>query len=201
MIGAIRLTVSAAMAAALAACVSAPEVPSTVLSETVDPAPAPAALLYAARDLASGEIEEVSLEIDAGGYRGVSSSGCVWTEGERYGPSLSWSGCGGAGGTQTVTAEEGALWPLAVGNTKTWSFTGRNERGDAWNASRTCTVEAAERVTLPEGESLALKVVCEDPYARRTYWHSPQTGAPVYFQRFDKRRNEYETQAIVLAEG
>lgn len=186
---------------ALGACVEPPLIPAAEVSEAIEPVPAPGPALYAQRNMANVDIEDITMEVTDDGYRTESSSGCVWTESERYAPAATWSGCRSAGGSQSVTFEEGVLWPLAVGNRKTWSFTGRNDKGATWSESRTCEVEAVEIVTLPTEESRALKVVCEDPYARRIYWHSPELGVAVYSQTYHKQRNEYETTEYVAAES
>lgn len=189
------------MVLALGAC-ALPDAPTALLSEELEPTPAPAeGIAYASRNTSNGEVQQISIEPSADGFKGSTSGGCQWSETERYGPSTSWTNCLGATGEQTIVSESGALWPLAVGNKKSWRYTGKNEQGDDWSGTRTCEVRSAENVTIAAGDFPAYRVRCEDPWSTRIYWHAPSLGHAVYFQRNRKTRNELTIEEYVIEES
>ena len=133
--------------------------------------------------ISDGKSDRTLLNYSSEDYSGESTSGCSWTEPERYGPAATWSSCSDSTGTQTVRREDGALWPLKVGNRKSWTFDAQNEDSDPWSSTRACAIEAPEMLTLAAGDHPAYRVHCEDPWVSRTCWRTPSVRLNVYFQR------------------
>ena len=168
-----------------------PEASAGEPARPLDPAAAHAqSAVYVMRNIEDGETHQVSLKLTGDGYRGERSDGCRWLQPEPYAPSISWHNCSDGTGTRKITATEGTLWPLAIGNIKTWRFEGRNQKGSIWKGARICEVEATETVTLASGNFPSFRIHCRDPWTRRIYWYSPALGHTVYSQKHHKRRNE-----------
>ena len=128
----------------------------------------------------------------------VGGDGCSWTKTGRFAPSSAWKNCGGRPGTQQVKFKGGDIWPLKVGNKFQYTYTGRNDQGDAWSGSRTCKVKKQVRIKTVSGEYDTYKVVCTDKWNVRTWWMSPVLKASVRFKRERKKgaTTVYETTKI-----
>ena len=96
-----------------------------------------------------------------------------------FAPSLAWSGCGSADGTNTATLK-GEVWPLTVGKKWSYVFSGADANGNRWSGDRSCAVEGA-RIRTALGELDTYKVSCRDPWSTYSYFVSPELGATVYF--------------------
>ncbi len=59
------------------------------------------------------------------------SNGCkAVTDLSSYSPSLGWRDCSGHTGSHKIDKRSGRLFPLAVGNTESWKYSGRNDKGN-----------------------------------------------------------------------
>ncbi|MEM7546924.1 MAG: hypothetical protein AAF367_15455 [Pseudomonadota bacterium] len=180
------------LAVLLIAGCAGPEAPTAALPEAMAPAHSPTQIAdYAIKDHSDGEIRRTTLTPTKGGYAGENSAGCTWKVVEHFSPSTEWQNCDGSTGTQLISSEEGALWPLEVGNRKSWSFSGQDASGNNWDGTRTCTVESTELVKIAVGDIPSYKISCQDPWSQRTFWYAPSVGHVVYYQRYHKTRNEH----------
>ncbi|MEL6996875.1 MAG: hypothetical protein AAFP68_01325 [Pseudomonadota bacterium] len=115
-----------------------------------------------------------------------SSSGCSWKRDfTGFRPNPEWNSCGGSTGTQTSTRTSGSIFPLVVGNTETWDYSGTNSNGDAWESTRNCKVEAEVSVTVPAGTFDTYHVRCEDRWWVRE-WFVDQRGLAIQYARTRK---------------
>lgn len=148
--------------------------------------------------------KEVRLEVIATSTEAItyrSNDGCAFalpTSG--FAPVTTFENCEGSSGTQLVRLASDAPWPLTVGKSWRYSFSGRNENGDTWDGERTCTVEDTVRVTAPIGTYDTFKVVCDEPNRTRTYYASPELGVAVMFERRDKRTEKTLKRKLVRIE-
>ena len=107
-----------------------------------------------------------------GSVSGTASDGCSFVLTELgIGPARAWTNCPDdmpqwRSGTNTITGHDGALFPLAVGNVESWSFTSRSSTGESGDEKRVCTVAATVRITTRTGERDAFKVLCDSK------WHT-----------------------------
>lgn len=116
-----------------------------------------------------------------------SSSGCTWKRDfTGYRPNPEWNNCGGSSGTQTSRRTSGSIFPLAVGKTETWDYSGTNSNGDAWESTRDCKVEGEVSVTVPAGTFDTYHVRCEDRWWVRE-WFIDGRGLAVQYARTRKR--------------
>ena len=105
------------------------------------------------------------------------SNGCkAAVQWPTYSPTLAWRGCSGSAGSQKIEKHAGGLFPLAVGNTESWTFSGRNDRGNTWSGARNCKVAGTANVTVPAGTFDAYHVVCREHSARYDYWFLARIG-------------------------
>jgi hypothetical protein len=137
------------------------------------------------------------------------SSGCKWSENAGvFAPSLSWKDCDGPGtsGTQTIVSTEGNIWPLKIGNTQSWSLTGKDSTGNSWSTTRTCVVKSTEKVTVPAGSFDAYRVECGDKWHTLTFFYSPQLKDNIYYQNVHKKKGlqrkwQYVSGPTLMAAG
>lgn len=138
---------------------------------------------------ADGDIRETEVLAVSDGMATLrDSDGCTWTQ--RTGgfpPSTEWSNCQDSSGSHDLT-REGNIFPLTVGATETWRFTGRNNRGDTWEGERVCNVTEAVQVTVPAGTFDTYHVVCNDPWRVREWYIASETQRPVLYKRQHKQR-------------
>lgn len=128
-------------------------------------------------------------------------TGCVFslpTSG--YAPAYSFTNCNGFTGTQNVEAPSESPFPLTVGKSWTYAYSGSNTKGGEWNDTRRCKVEATARITVPLGEFDTYKVVCNDEFHRRTWYVSPEQGMSVKFISHYKPQNSTRTIEMVRLE-
>jgi hypothetical protein len=109
-------------------------------------------------------------------------NGWTWTGKAFFWPVERWQR-DGAGGSQEISGDPGALFPLRVGERVAYRYQGRSQREQAgWSGQGRCEVAATERITVPAGSFDTYKVVCEqgedlkDPYRTRTWWYAPALG-------------------------
>lgn len=87
-----------------------------------------------------------------------------------FGPNPEWSNCGGSSGNQTSKRTGGSIFPLAVGSSESWDYSGTNSKGNNWESTRNCTVPGAVSVTVPAGTFDTYHVRCEDKWwVRESY--------------------------------
>ena len=105
------------------------------------------------------------------------SDGCswsVWNGSGRFGPGPKWSSCFGSTGTRKIKEREGNMFPLQVGNSERWKFSGKTSSGHSWSGTRHCMVEGTANITVPAGNYDTYHVVCTER-RRRLEWHySPE---------------------------
>ncbi len=173
----------------LAACQAAgPPTPETLQPQpaaVLAPAPGPelrpgAAFVF--RHGNGGEVSSRVIGVDGEEVTWQADNGWTWTGKAFFWPVLSWQRAG-ASGSQQVSGDPGALFPLAVGERAAYRYTGRSSEEPAgWSGAGRCSVAAVERVTVPAGTFDTFKIVCEqgedlsDPYRVRTWWYAPAVG-------------------------
>ncbi|MEZ5936128.1 MAG: hypothetical protein R3F54_30345 [Alphaproteobacteria bacterium] len=148
------------------------------------------------------------LEVAGGMVTSKHSDGCSWTVSATWvAPPLRWENCGEnpdwTAGTRTITAAEGTLWPLRVGNRAVYRADLESHTGKRSSEVRTCTVEEPVRISVGAGETDAMKVVCVSVYDKDTrsigtwYW-TEDRGEALFTRVHSKRGLEalHETIAI-----
>ena len=79
------------------------------------------------------------------------SDGCSATTPKTgFGPAYFWENCNGSTGSATSKLE-GEIWPLAVGKSWSYTYSGSNARGATWSGTRSCTVKMTARIATPAG--------------------------------------------------
>ena len=130
------------------------------------------------------------------------SNGCkVVIDLSTFSPALSWRNCSGSAGSQKMEKRSGGLFPLAVGNTESVRFSGRNEKGNTWSGMRSCKVAGTANVTVPAGTFDTYHVVCRENSARYDYWFSPELGSTVISSKAPlpgKKSSRYHRELIRL---
>ena len=91
------------------------------------------------------------------------NDGCEWSWFGTFSPSLKWSSCTGADGKQEITPLKGKIWPVVVGNTFEYGYS-----GPTWMGTRKCTVKAQVRVKTGTGERDTFKILCKAKSFART---------------------------------
>jgi hypothetical protein len=135
--------------------------------------------LYNGKEMTSTLVSE-----DATTRRWSRSDGCAATTPKTgFGPSFKWENCDGDTGTATVKLQ-GETWPLAVGKSWSYTYSGSNARGNTWSGTRTCTVKTTARISTPSGEEDTFKVACTDHNGTHTYYVSPAKKATVRYERY-----------------
>lgn len=137
---------------------------------------------------------------DLATYR--NGDGCEWTDIYwGFAPTLSWANCSGAGdGANTITKVTGGLWPLEVGKTVRYDYSGVGKDGSPWQAVWRCEVEAQERITVVSGEYDAFKVVCDNPWTLSTTHVAPRVNNVVAITRTQKDQNQTSRWEMVRYE-
>lgn len=112
------------------------------------------------------------------------NEGCTWSSlREGFAPTLAWSNCANSeGGVQSVV-REGQAWPLEVGKTWMYKFSGGDLHGNDWNGTRKCEVPSTVRIGTILGEHDTYKVVCTDVWNTRTWYVSPALQNVVHYVR------------------
>lgn len=117
------------------------------------------------------------------------NEGCVWSSlREGFAPTLAWSNCVySEGGVQSVV-RQGQVWPLEVGRTWTYKFSGGDLHGNDWSGTRECEVQNTVRIGTVLGEHDTYKVVCTDLWNTRTWYVSPTLQSVVHYVRSSPSR-------------
>ena len=141
---------------------------------------------YIDHDGKAGFMEKVVADGDTASY--TRSDGCTWTRPVKgFAPATKWSDCPSSG-TASVSFVSGDIWPLEVGNTFTWRYSGNsNLFAKVWKTKRSCTVMPSVRIRTVSGEHDVHKVHCEERWGTRTWWLSPQVGTAVAYRQITKR--------------
>ena len=190
----IHTTLLSIAAAGLAGCVTTGEPEKVAAEVKLAPMPKPVVAVgdtwHALKDGKEFKREIVAVNGDMMSAR--ESDGCEFTAmAWGFAPGATWSNCKPfTDGTQKITAAKGEIWPLAVGKTFSYDVTGSNSAGNTWSGTRKCSVPETARITTVSGQYDAFKVVCEDPWTRRTWYVAPAAETTVHFTRYRKRQNE-----------
>ncbi len=148
------------------------------------------------------ELSWKTVKLDGSILEVLGSDGCkAAVQWPTYSPTLAWRGCSGSTGSQKIEKHAGALFPLAVGNTESWTFSGRNSKGNTWSGARSCKVAGTSNVTVPAGTFDAYHVVCREHSARYDYWFSPELGSTVISSKAPlpgKKSSRYHRELIRL---
>ena len=133
------------------------------------------------------------------------SNGCkVVTDLTSYSPTLAWRDCSGSTGSRKIAEHSGSLFPLAVGNTESWRYTGRNHKGNTWSGARSCKVAGTANVTAPAGNFDTYHVICRDGSSRYDRWFSPELGLSVISSKAPlpgKKSSRYHWELIRFESG
>lgn len=93
-----------------------------------------------------------------------------------------WENCSGGSGSQEIDRPE-KIWPLEVGKSETFTYTGQNSKGHTWSGSRTCEVTGTANVTVPAGTFDTYRVVCSDKGNRYVFHYAPELGSSITVTR------------------
>ena len=173
----------------LGACQSATPTPASLTpapsAATLAPGQPPVLQPGATFVFRQGDGDEVTSRVVAVAGEDVTweaDNGWTWTGQAFFWPVARWQS-EGAGGSQEISGDPGALFPLAVGERVAYRVEGRSQDEQAgWSLQGRCEVAAAEQITVPAGTFETYKVVCEqgedlsDPYRTRTWWYAPAIG-------------------------
>ncbi len=202
-----KLLVPGAMVV-LGACTQLPE--PTTLPATVELAPAvqPAADVpgqeYTLLNKLTGAEEITEIVSVSAGTRVArnQTSGCSWgrSAANPFAPATMWKDCGGHTGGRQIVSTEGALWPLQVGASQTWTSEGTSDSGETWSDRRTCTVEGTANVTVPAGTFDTFHVKCLGENRVRDYYYAPDIQRTVISRSTHQKGGEawyYEFVGLV----
>lgn len=184
-----RSAIAAAIVAAIGVCLTCAAVEASA-SDVLAPMPEPKFHVgeeWHYRDQAGNEDYWTVTAVTEESFTSRLTDGCTATTPAVFSPSLSWSGCGGADATQSVTAE-GSIWPLAPAKYVTFYYAGENDRGQVWSGARTCAVLGQVRVTVPAGAFDTFHVMCDDPLRQRHWYLSPKLRRGVLYHDIHKHR-------------
>lgn len=119
----------------------------------------------------SDQTSMTTREVSADRVAFEDESGCRFSDkGSSFAPSPDWSNCGGSAGTQVSRRLGGSIFPLAIGNSESWHYSGTNTNGDRWESKLDCTVPGVVDVTVPAGTFDTYYVRCEDEWWVREYY-------------------------------
>jgi hypothetical protein len=160
----------------------------------LSPAPAAAALApgrlpvlesgatFVFRKPDGAEVSSRVLAVEGDDVTWQSDNGWTWTGKAFFWPVERWQS-ESAGGSQEISGDPRALFPLTVGERVAYRYHGRRQDQQAgWSGQGRCEVAAAEQITVPAGTFDTYKVVCEQgedlskPYRIRTWWYAPAIG-------------------------
>lgn len=113
-----------------------------------------------------------------------------------FGPSYFYKNCGGYSGTQEVEPVSESPYPISVGKSWNYVYSGIWE-GEPWKDTRKCSVDGTARVTVPLGDFDTFKLVCNDRWTRRTWYVAPEVGRSVKYERYHKRRHTTRTLELI----
>ena len=117
------------------------------------------------------EITYETTDIEDTTITGRGSDGCIYSfRKDGFGRATRWENCSGSTGTHRLS-RSGNMYPLQVGNTESWKYTGKNTKGDSWSGMRECEVKGTAHVTVPAGSFDTYHVVCEEKGWKRYEWH------------------------------
>lgn len=109
--------------------------------------------------------------VDAQYSSGESSNGCKWrSKRNAFAPGAEWTNCSGSTGTQTSQRLGGSIFPMTVGSTESWDYSGTNNKGDSWESTRNCEVVGIAEVTVPAGTFDTYHVRCADKWWVREWF-------------------------------
>ena len=148
------------------------------------------------------ELTWITAKLDGSTAEIHSSDGCKavidWSS---YAPALAWRDCSGNTGSRKIDGHSGSLFPLAVGNTESWRYTGRNHKGKTWSGAMTCKVAGTANVTVPAGNFDTYHVICRDGSSRQDRWFSPELGSTVISSKAPlpgKKSSSYHRELVRL---
>lgn len=125
-------------------------------------------------------------------------TGCTYTGEAFLSPDIEWADCEGSTGTQTLT-KTGNIWPLAVGNTESYSGKGTDGK-DSWSVNRDCRVAGTATVTLGTNAIPAYEVVCKDGSNTRTWYYSEDHKWPLKYTKVHKKRGLVDDRELDLGQ-
>ncbi|MEM9061025.1 MAG: hypothetical protein AAGD13_11245 [Pseudomonadota bacterium] len=111
---------------------------------------------------------------------------CEWKiKRNTFAPTSEWKNCGGSSGTQTSKRLGDSIFPLQVGSTESWEYSGTNSNGDSWSSTRNCEVLGTASLTVPAGTFDTYQVRCDDRWWIRD-WFVRADGVTVVSTRTRK---------------
>jgi len=176
----------------------------TPIAEAPGPAGRPALpvgteLTYREED---GPVTTTLVGLDGRRENWSADNGWTWTVVDEFGSVLEWQGPDGEAGTQTVSNDHDALYPLAVGNVSTQTYEGTNENGP-FDGTQRCEVLDAVAVTVEAGTYDTYKILCSRggnlarPWRSRVAYYAPSVGRSVLWR--EATRDGDVRQAELLA--
>ena len=147
--GGLLTVLVAAGAALLTGCASAPPLKEQAVSKPLAPMPkAERELGYKIISLRDGtEFVRTLTEQTADTETWTDSTGCrVVLPRTGFAPTLEFINCEGNSGRQTITLLRGTPYPLILGSTWVYAFSGSSNRGTQWRGERHCAVDSTARI-------------------------------------------------------
>lgn len=96
--------------------------------------------------------------------------GCIYVSRRNgFAPLDRWHNCSGTGSQDVVRIGE-SIFPLQIGKTESWEYSGIDNQGRSWEGVRNCSVESEVRVTVPAGAFDTYYILCSDPVRLREWF-------------------------------
>lgn len=202
-----------AAALGLTACMASPEVEEkpalSELPSVEKPVWVVGATVYQVDNRDGRERSWSVLDVTDGVVSGENSEGCKWTNStDWFAPVLSWESCtpnpDWLRGVNTITEQDGQMWPLAVGNHATYKYNSRSLiTGEGNTTVQTCEIPETVRIVAAVGEVDAYKIVCtdDDEWSRRVVtWYWTSEMGEVKYSRWHSRRGVQADHDMIRVE-
>ena len=147
----------------------------------------------------NGKPFSVTITRVAEGYiEATSQDGCFTRERAwELALTLEWSNCKGqVDGWREVLSENGALWPMEVGNWSQQRTEAVNAIGSRWISVNKCKVAGTAIVTTSVGVFETFEVVCKTKSSTRWVYFSPKHATAIYYRRINHRSGKEMTQEL-----
>ena len=181
-------------------CAGAPAEKAEVAANLPPMAQPERAVGYTWTGLRDGQDFSMTIVSDGGdSWNWETSTGCKFTISKKgFAPALKSSNCERAELWQTV-AQSGGIWPLEVGKSWSFAFSGSNSVGHSWKGKRNCEVVSTVKAQTALGPTDAYKVICRDKWNEHTFYYSPTMKELVLWEWYVKDRKRKFKHEIAAA--
>ena len=152
--------------------------------------------------LAARDYVERVVRVDGLQATYLNGEGCQWTRNSwSFAPILSWRNCPSVSdGFQRITAVEGEIWPLRLGNRISYVWNGYDMSGRTWTGTRSCVVRDEVHVETITGTHKTYMVRCDDPWMQVTWYVSPELREVVMLRIYHKGQERITKWELSYAE-